>query len=258
METFECIEKRRSVRNFLDKPVEWEKIGDLLRAGQLAPTSGNVQDFKFVVVTDKSKISALANACLKQHWIAKAPVIIIVYSEPKINSRFYGLRGEKLYTIQNSAAAVENILLGATDIGLASCWVGAFDETMINNVIGAPENVRPQAIIPIGYSADEPEQPHRNTLVELVYINSWKGKLVNPDMLFDNYSEVLRNKLTEIKNAAIKNAPRLKDNILNKGKEHIKIIHGKITNKIYDQKQKKDEKISADLGDEEEILSEFE
>jgi len=70
METLEAIENRRAVRNFLDTPVEWEKVGNILRAAQLAPSSGNIQDWKFVVVTDKTKRAAVANAALKQHWIA--------------------------------------------------------------------------------------------------------------------------------------------------------------------------------------------
>ncbi|MHA2023662.1 MAG: nitroreductase family protein, partial [Candidatus Thorarchaeota archaeon] len=126
METFECIEKRRTVRKYLDTPVEWEKVGNILRAAQLAPSSGNVQDWRFVVVTDKTKRTALANAALKQNWMARAPVIIVVYSDSAATKRFYGLRGEKLYTIQNCAAAAENMTLAATDQGLASAWIGAF------------------------------------------------------------------------------------------------------------------------------------
>ncbi|MBW2972203.1 nitroreductase family protein [Candidatus Woesearchaeota archaeon] len=256
METFETIEKRRSIRNFNDLPVEWEKVGNILRAAQLAPTSGNVQDFKFVVVTDKTKRAALANAALKQHWIAKAPVIIIVYSEPKPTQRFYGLRGEKLYTIQNSAAAAENILLAATDQGLASCWVGAFDETMVNSVIGAPDSVRPQAIIPIGYSDDEPDTPKRHRLVDLVYINSWRGKIVNIDLLFDDFSDVLKKKLVEAKEAAVEKGPTVGVEIAEKGKAGLKKLHEKIKEKIDSRKKKKDKEFDEEIGGEEEVLDE--
>lgn len=254
METLECIEKRRSVRKFSNLPVEWEKVGNILRAAQLAPTSGNVQDFKIVVVTDKTKRAALANAALKQHWIAQAPVIIIVYAEPKPTQRFYGLRGEKLYTIQNSAAVTQNILLAATDQGLASCWVGAFDENMVNSITGAPNTVRPQAMIPIGYSDHTPEMPKRNRLVDMVYINSWRGKLVNIDLLFDDYSEVMRKKLAEAKAAAIEKGPAVGKGLATKGKEGLQAIHEKIKAHMDKRRKKKEKEIEKELGGEEEVL----
>lgn len=258
METLECIEKRRSVRNFSDLPVEWEKVGNILRAAQLAPSSGNVQDVKFVVVTDKTKRAAMANAALKQHWIANAPVIIIVYSESKPTKRFYGLRGEKLYTIQNCAAAAENILLAATEQGLASCWIGAFDETMVNNVLGAPDSVRPQVIIPIGYTDEEPKAPSKYKLVDMVFINSWGGKLVNVDLLFDDFSEVVRKKIVEAKDAVEEKAPTLGRKVAKHGKEKIKNIHEKIKSHIEERKRKKDKKLEKELGGEEEILEDGE
>lgn len=254
METFECIEKRRSVREFDELPVEWEKIGNILRAAQLAPSSGNVQDCRFVVVTDKTKRAALANAALKQHWIAKAPVIIVVYSEPKPTQRFYGLRGEKLYTIQNSAAAAENILLAAKDQDLASCWVGAFDENMVNRVLGAPQSARPQVMIPIGYSTEEPEMPRKHRLVDITYINSWGGKLVNVDLLFDDFSEVIRKKLVEAKDAVEEKAPTLGRKIAAHGKEKFRKVHEKIKSHIEERKRKKEKKLEKELGGEEELL----
>ncbi len=254
METFECIEKRRSVRKFDELPVEWEKVGNILRAAQLAPSSGNVQDCRFVVVTDKTKRAALANAALKQHWIAKAPVIIVVYSEPKPTQRFYGLRGEKLYTIQNSAAASENILLAAKDQELASCWVGAFDENMVNRVLGAPQSARPQVMIPIGYSTEEPEMPRKHRLVDVTYINSWGGKLVNVDLLFDDFSEVIRKKLVEAKDAVEEKAPTLGRKLAEHGKEKFRKVHEKIKGHIEERKRKKEKKLEKELGGEEELL----
>ncbi|MFH1063590.1 MAG: nitroreductase family protein [Candidatus Woesearchaeota archaeon] len=250
METFEAIEKRRSVRDFNDTPVEWEKVGNILRAGQLAPSSGNVQDWKFVAVTDKTTRGALANAALKQHWIAKAPVIIVVYSDPKSTQRFYGLRGEKLYTIQNCAAAIENMLLAATDQGLASCWIGAFDEVMVSKALGAPTDVRPQAMIPIGYTDKEQIESKRHQLVDIVYINSWGGKIVNFDLLMDNFSEVARNKINEAVAAVTEKAPSVGESIAVKGKEKIKAIHAKIKGHIEQRRKKKEEQFEKEFKEE--------
>lgn len=254
METFECIEKRRSIRQFKNTPVEWEKIGNILRAAQLAPTAGNIQDFKLVVVSDKKKISALASAAMKQYWITQAPIVIVIYSEPDIIKKYYGLRGEKLYTVQNSAAAMENILLAATAQGLASCWVGAFDEAAVNNILGAPDSVRPQAIVIIGYSDSQADMPKRYKLVDIVYMNAWKSKYVNVDLMFDEFSGVGRVKVQEAVGSFRETAPILGKLITERSKEGLAGIHKKIKEKIKARQKKKEEKLEKEIGDEEDVL----
>ena len=87
--------------------------------------------WKFILIRDKDTINKLAEAALQQLWIASAPFIIVVSSETEKLNQFYGVRGERLYSIQNCAAAIQNMLLAAHALGLASCWVGAFDENII-------------------------------------------------------------------------------------------------------------------------------
>lgn len=256
METFECIEKRRSVRKYMDSPIEWEKICNIIHSAQLAPSSGNVQDVRFVVVTDKKKRVSLANASLKQHWMAQAPVIIVVYAVPKLNARYYGLRGEKLYSIQNSSAAAENLLLAATDEGLASCWVGAFDEQMVNNVLGAPGDARPQVMVTLGYSDEEPKLPRRERLIDVVYLNGYGSKIVNPDLLFDNYGEAVKKKIIAAKNKIVEEGPGISKTIFEKAKEHINKLQKSYKDQQEEKQREKDKKLSKEIGDEEEILDE--
>jgi len=183
MDTIEAIHTRRSVRKFKDAPVEWYLIGKCLWAGHQAPTAGNLQDFRFMVVTDPAKKKGIAEAALEQLWIAQAPVIIVVYSEYIKSKRFYGIRGERLYTIQDCAAATQNILLAAHDLGLGTCWVGAFDEEKVCQVLGTPDYARPQAIIPIGWPDEEPPAPPKYKLENVVFLNRWadnSGKTWNP------------------------------------------------------------------------------
>ena len=257
METFDCIENRKSIHKFLDVPVEWEKIGNILKAGQQAPSSGNMQDYKFVVVTNKGKIKKIAEAALQQYWIATASVIILVYAQPVPTTRMYGLRGEKLYSIQNSAAAIENMLLAATDQELGGCWVGAFDEAKLNDLIGAPSNARPQALIPIGYPAENPKKPERNPLVDVVYIDSWKGKIVNIDIFLDNWSDVIQQKITLARDLAETKARERGKSLLAKGKEKAKEFHEKVKTQIEERKNKKEQKFIEEYGiDEDEVLDE--
>ncbi len=132
MNTEECIKTRRSVRKYKDKQVDWDLITNILDAGKFAPSAGNIQNWKFIVVRKEDVIKKLAKASFDQDWMEDAPVHIVVVGEPEKASRFYGARGERLYTIQSCAAAVENMLLVANELGLGSCWVGAFDESKVH------------------------------------------------------------------------------------------------------------------------------
>lgn len=254
METFECIEKRRTVRKYDDTPVEWEKVGNILRAAQLAPSAGNVQDWRFVVVTDKTKRIALANASLKQSWMAQAPVIIVVYIEPRYSKRFYGLRGEKLYTIQNGAAATENMLIAATDQGLASAWIGAFDENMVNSVTGAPQSARPQALITVGYSSEEVELPKRYKLNDMTYINSWGSKAKEYELAMDDFSDTIKRKITEAKETVAKEAPVLGQGLVEKSKAHFQKIKDKWDSQRTEKEKRKAKELAKEIGDEDEDI----
>jgi len=176
MEFNEVLAKRRSIRKFLSVPVDRGLVGQILSAGNEAPCAGNIQNWRFLIVQDEAQKQKVANAALQQMWIATAPLIIIVCSETTKIKRYYGMRGERLYAIQNCAAAVENMLLKATDLGLGSCWVSAFDETEIAREFSIPEKIRPQAIIPIGYPGEKVPRPMRFTLEDLTYIGTWGGE----------------------------------------------------------------------------------
>ena len=176
MDIIECIKTRRSIRKFLDVPVEWDKIGTIVDAGRYAPNSGNLQNWKFVVVLGEETRKKIAEACLQQLWMAKAPVHIIVCSEPEKAKRFYGIRGERLYTIQNCAAATQNMLLTAHSLKLGACWVGAFDEDMLKRAVGIPDVIRPQAVIPIGYPAEKVPSPIQYQLENIVFMESWNRR----------------------------------------------------------------------------------
>lgn len=176
METQECIKTRRSVRKYKDTPIDWEKIFQILNAGKFAPSAGNIQNWKFIVVRKEEIRKKLAEAAFDQEWMDNAPVHIVVVGEPEKGARFYGARGERLYTIQNCASAVENMLLAANDLGLGSCWVGAFDEAKVKRALNMTEDVIPQAIITIGYADEKPEMPSRVELEHTVYLDRWFQK----------------------------------------------------------------------------------
>ena len=108
------IATRRSIRKYKDIPVEWTKMVDILEAGRCAPSCGNLQNWKFIVVTEPEAKHKVAEACVKQYWMEQAPVLIVICSNPDKAEKHYGVRGEKLYSVQNGAAAAMNMILAAS------------------------------------------------------------------------------------------------------------------------------------------------
>jgi nitroreductase len=167
MEFTEVIARRRSVRHFNAKlAVTDEDVRALLEAAVAAPTAGNIQPWRFVVVRSLAARERLAQA-MHQRWATAAPVIIVVCVDPRPCSARYGVRGEMLYSIQDTAAAVENILLASVDRGLASCWIGAFDESAVRDSIEVQQPITPVAVLPIGHSAEAAARPARRPLEEV-------------------------------------------------------------------------------------------
>ena len=173
MEVFECAITRRSIRKYKDQPVEWDKVVNILEAGRLAPSAGNLQNFRFIVVKDEETRKKIAEAALNQTWMIKAPIHIIVCSEPEKTKRFYGVRGERLYTIQDCAAAIENMLLTAHSLGLGACWVGAYEEDAIRRLMNLPEQGITHAIITIGYADEKPVMQPHHRIEHLVFLEKW-------------------------------------------------------------------------------------
>jgi nitroreductase len=106
-------------------------------------------------------------AALPQRWAAAAPVVIVVAVDPRPCAARYGDRGEYLYSIQDTAAAATCILLMAVDRGLASCWIGAFDDRMVADALGITSSITPVAVLPVGYSAESSGKPARRPLDEV-------------------------------------------------------------------------------------------
>jgi nitroreductase len=168
MEFTEVLARRRSVRHLNERlDVTDEDVLALLTAAVSAPSAGNIQPWRFFVLRSAASRDRLAEA-VSQRWAAKAPVVIVVCRDPRPCQARYGDRGADLYSIQDTSAAVENILLAAVDRGLASCWVGAFDPRAVSGVLGIGAPVEPVAILPIGHSAESAGRPARRPLEEVV------------------------------------------------------------------------------------------
>jgi nitroreductase len=175
MDVFECIEKRRSIRKYKNVPIKEEDLMKILKAGILAPSAGNIQPWEFIIVTNNDIKEKLCEAALGQYWMMYAWVIIVVCAKEYESESVYGIRGKTLYCIQDTAAAIENMLLAATALGYGSCWVGAFEEEEVRRILKIPQGVRPVALIPIGVPAERPMPRGRKDIFSVIHFESYKG-----------------------------------------------------------------------------------
>lgn len=173
MEFFEVIKNRRSIRSFKNQALPPEAISQLIDAARLAPSAGNAQSWAFVLVTKPETKRALAEAAFRQKWLEDAAAVFVVCADLNRAEESYSGRGKTLYCIQDTSAAVENILLAATALGLGACWMGAFHEEEIGKVINAPGGMRPVALIPVGVPDESPRARSRRSASEVVHMESF-------------------------------------------------------------------------------------
>lgn len=167
-DVMDAIRERRSIRRFKADPVPEATLGRLLESAVQAPSAGNLQPWFFYVVKKAEIREELARAAGYQKFVAEAPVTIVVCADVPRSARYYGRRGAELYCLQDTAAAIQNLMLAATAFGLGTCWVGAFSEEMTRNVLQLPDHLRPVALIPVGYPVRQPAPRPRRPLEEVV------------------------------------------------------------------------------------------
>lgn len=169
MDFFDVIKIRCSMRAFQAKPVEEEKLQHILQSVNLAPSAGNLQAYEVYLVTRPEDRVALMRASWDQAFVAQAPVVLVFCTNPARSAVKYGPRGIELYCLQDATIACTYAMLAAQALGLATVWVGAFDDDAAWRAIGSPQGQRPVAILPIGYAGREPKYRSRRPLDDLVH-----------------------------------------------------------------------------------------
>jgi nitroreductase len=170
MEFQELIEKRYSVRAYKPDPVKDEKLEQVLEAARLAPTAGNLQPFQLIVIHTAGREGELKRIYARD-WFVQPPLVICVCGLPAQG----WVRGDdgKSYVDVDAAIVMDHLILAAADLGLGTCWIGAFDPDAAREVLGLPEGVEPIAFTPLGYPADQAPAKKRKPLTELVRHERW-------------------------------------------------------------------------------------
>lgn len=183
METLDAIKGRRSIRAFKDKEIPEPVLHNVLEAAQWAPSAGNLQSTRLIIVTDKKQKQMLAKLIYDQMFIAQAPVVLIVCANDDALVRHYGDAKADLFAVQNSAVACQNILLAAHDQGLGACWVAPIGISKIKRELKIPADTGVHAVIPIGYAAEWPSIPGRISIADLCFHKEW-GNLASEEPLW--------------------------------------------------------------------------
>ncbi|MFW5991994.1 MAG: nitroreductase family protein [Halanaerobiaceae bacterium] len=174
MDIYEAIKKRRSIRNYLPDEIEEDKLKRVLEAGRLAPSGKNAQAWRFIVTGDKNIKRLLVDACKGQKFIADADKIITVCVDETSVYQDHG--GYMTSFAVDGAIAMQQMMLAATAEGLGTCWIGAFYEEQVKDILKVPDPYRVIGLTPLGYPAKPGKDRGRKSLSELVYNEKWGEK----------------------------------------------------------------------------------
>jgi len=170
MNVIDAIKTRKSVRAYLDKPVENEKLDTILKAARFAPSAANLQEWRFVVVRDSDKRKKLVEAAKGQTFVGEAPVVLVACAE---TDNHVMTCGQLCYPI-DVAIALDHITLAAVELGLGTCWIGKFDEKKVKEILGIPEEIRVVGLMPLGYPSDPSlVEKRRLPLEKIVKYERW-------------------------------------------------------------------------------------
>ena len=180
MEFGEVILKRTSIRNYKPDPIPKDKLEFILECARQSPSWANTQCWRFIIIQDSETIKSIAKASLINRWLKNVPCIIIACADTTSS----GTKNNINYFTVDVAIALEHLVLGATDVGLGTCWIGGFDESKIKDLIGIPNRVKIVAMTPLGFPAEKTSSSQkikkaliksskRRSQAEIVHYEKW-------------------------------------------------------------------------------------
>ncbi len=169
MTVFEAIRNRYSCRKYDDRPIEQDKLDRIVEAVRLAPSAKNLQDWRLVIVRDRETRVKLAAAANDQKFLEDAGAVIIACS----NSDHVMRCGQAIAPI-DVAIALEHVCLQATELGLATCWIGSFYPDKVRPIVGIPDDVVIIELMALGYPADTQKEPKREPADNIVCYEKWQ------------------------------------------------------------------------------------
>ncbi|MBI4181247.1 MAG: nitroreductase family protein [Chloroflexi bacterium] len=170
MDFSKLVQERYSVRAYKSDAVADDKLEQVLEAARLAPTAANRQPFRLIVIHTAGKEEELKRI-YNRDWFVQAPLVICACKLPV--QGWVRRQDSKNYDEVDVAIAMTHLILAATDLGLGTCWIGAFDPAVARQVLGLPDDAEPIVFTPLGYPNDEPKPKKRKALTEIVHYEHW-------------------------------------------------------------------------------------
>jgi nitroreductase len=177
MEFMDVVATRKSVRSYAKREVEEEKLTRILEAARMAPSWANKQCVNYIVIKNREKIEQLAGTF--NSWIKQAPVVVAACADPYES----GSHDHMDYYLVDVGISMQQLILAATNQGLGTCWVGAFNETKVKKVLGVPEKIKVVALTPLGYPSNESAgtklikkfigSEKRQPIERILHMNKW-------------------------------------------------------------------------------------
>lgn len=169
MQVMEAIKARKSIRAFTDQEVEQEKLMQVLEAGRLAPSASNQQRWKFIVVKDETLRAGMVEACANQKFVGQAPVILVICAD-----EVKDMRCKQPARTIDCSIALSFMMLEAAELGLGTCWIGAFYEEKVRELLQIPEAYDIVAVTPLGYPDTQGNHRIRKEMEDIVVYDTWK------------------------------------------------------------------------------------
>jgi nitroreductase len=169
MDFLDLVKKRVSVRTYETAPVSEAALKQVLEAGRLAPSAANRQPWHFIVIEDENRRREIGEA-YEREWFWKAPVLIVVCVEP---AKAWTRSDGKNYADVDGAIAMDHMTLCAADLGLGTCWIGAFDPARLRRILDLPAGVEPLAMTPLGTPAEPGRAKSRKNMKEILKTDRW-------------------------------------------------------------------------------------
>lgn len=149
------FKSRRSIRKYSTKKVDWKLIYEIVTAALNAPSAGNIENTEIIVVQDKKIKNDIGRIETQQFWLSDAPYLLVFVRDDERLCELYPNNGE-IYSIQNTSAIIENVLMLAHFYDLGACWVESSDSSVLKDLLGIPSSKFVDAVIPIGFPLENP------------------------------------------------------------------------------------------------------
>lgn len=183
MQFYDVIKSRSSVKEFKSTPVDKDSLARAINSAMMSPSWKNNTSYKFILVDDPREKDLIAESIINDNnesarSVKQAPIVAVVVADPSKS----GVVEDKEYYLVDSAIAMEHFMLAATNEGYGTCWIGAFDEDKIRQILSIPNSNRVVAMTPIGKTSEEPQHHDKKDVREYVFLNRWG------DSYTENYS----------------------------------------------------------------------